>query len=66
MSNIFKHYAVYYNALLYPVIKSEFGNKKVADPRDKHIEQILPQKWCPNCRKRGCWRALSDDEARWD
>ena len=51
--------------MLYPVIKRECGNKKVADPRGKSLEQILQHKWCPNCR-RGCWRALSSDEVRWD
>jgi len=41
--------------MLYPVIKCECGNKKVADPRGKPLEQILNQKWCSNCRRRGCW-----------
>jgi len=27
--------------MLYPVIKCECGNKKVADPRGKPLEQIL-------------------------
>jgi hypothetical protein len=66
MSNIFKYYAVYYNVMLYPVVKCECGNKKVADPKGKHIEQILRVKWCPNCRRRGYWRDLSDDEAKRD
>jgi hypothetical protein len=57
---------VYYNVMLYPIIKCECGNKKVADPRGKHLEEILQQKWCPNCRRRGYWRALSEDESRWD
>jgi hypothetical protein len=57
---------VYYNVILYPVIKCECGNKKVADPRGKHIEEILQQKWCPNCRRRGYWRSLSNDEALWE
>jgi hypothetical protein len=52
--------------MLYHVIKCECGNKKVADPRDKPLQQILHQKWCSDCRRRGCWRALSDDEAKWD
>jgi hypothetical protein len=50
----------------YPVIKCECGNKKVADPRDKSIQQILQQKWYSSCRRRGRWRTLSDDEIRWD
>ncbi|MGN6614609.1 MAG: hypothetical protein ACTHKC_06175 [Candidatus Nitrosocosmicus sp.] len=66
MSKGFKSYAVYYNVMLYQVIKCECGNKKVADPRGKPIQQILQQKWCPNCRKRGYWRSLSEDESRWD
>ena len=52
--------------MLYPVIKCECGNKKVADPRGKPLERILTQKWCTNCRKRGCCRALSYDESSWD
>jgi hypothetical protein len=52
--------------MLYPVIKCECGNRKVADPRDKPLEQILHQKWCPDCRRRGYWRVLSNDESRWD
>jgi hypothetical protein len=31
--------------MLYPVIKCECDNKKVANPRDKPLEQILQQKW---------------------
>lgn len=38
--------------MLYPVIKCECGNKRVADPRGKPLEQILQHKWCPNCRRR--------------
>ena len=48
--------------------QEEYSNnkiKKVAYPRDRTLEQILYQKWCPNCRRRGYWRALSDDEVRW-
>ena len=52
--------------MLYPVIKCECGNKKVADPRGRLLEQILQQKWCPSCRRRGYWRVLSRDEALWD
>jgi hypothetical protein len=52
--------------MLYLVIKCECSNKKVADPRGKLLEQILQQKWYRDCRKRGCGRALSYDEARWD
>ena len=52
--------------MLYPVIKCECGNKKVADPRDIKLEQILHQKWCSNCRRRGLWRVLSYDESSWD
>ncbi len=51
--------------MLYPVVKCQCGNKKVADPRIKHIEEILKQKWCPDCRRRVYWRVLSEDEARW-
>jgi hypothetical protein len=50
--------------MLYPVIKCECGNKKVADPRGKPIEQILHQKWCTSCRRIGHWRSLSNDEDR--
>jgi hypothetical protein len=57
---------VYDYEVLYPVIKFECGNKKVADPRGIPLEQILMQKWCTICRKKGCWRALSYDESRWD
>jgi hypothetical protein len=46
-------YAVYHDLILYPVTICECGNKKVADPRGKHVEQILQQKWYPNCRRRG-------------
>jgi len=42
--------------VLYAVIKCKCGNKKVADPRGKPLEQILQHKWCPDCRKRGFWR----------
>ena len=59
-------YAVYYYVVLYQVIKCGQGNKKVADPRGKPLEQILQYKWCPNCRRRGYWRDLSYDEAKWD
>jgi hypothetical protein len=52
--------------MLNHIIKCECGNKKVVDPRDMPLEYILQHKWCPNCRRRGCWRALSSDEARWD
>ena len=52
--------------MLYPVIKCECGNRKVADTRGKLTEEVLQQKWCPDCRKRGNWRILSSDEARWD
>jgi hypothetical protein len=52
--------------MLYPVIKCECGNRKVADPRGRLTEEVLQQKWCPDCRKRGYWRVLSSDEARWD
>jgi hypothetical protein len=52
--------------MLYPVIKCECGNKKVVDSRNKHLEEILVLKWCPNCRRRGYWRPLSSDEARCD
>jgi hypothetical protein len=52
--------------MLYPVIKCECGNKKVADPRGKQLEYILQQKWCPDCRRRGHLRSLSHDESRWD
>jgi len=52
--------------MLYPVIKCECGNRKVADPRGKLTEEVLQQKWCSGCRKRGNWRILSSDEARWD
>ena len=37
--------------MLYPVVQCECGNKKVADPRGKPLEQILRQKWCTICRK---------------
>jgi hypothetical protein len=57
-------YAVYYDVMLYPIVKCECGNKKVADPRGKPLEQILLQKWCPKRRRRGYWRALSNDEAK--
>ena len=49
--------------MLYPVIKCECGNKKIADPRGKSLQQILQQKWCPNCRRRERWRSLSIDES---
>jgi hypothetical protein len=52
--------------MLYPVIKCEWGSKKVVEPRDKPLEQILQQKWCSDCRRRGCWRSLPYDESRWD
>ena len=52
--------------MIYSVIKCECGNKKVADPRGIPLEQILQHKWCPNCRRRGYWRSLSNDEDRWD
>ena len=52
--------------MLYPVIKCECGNKKVVKPMDKPLEQILQQKRCTHCRRRGCWRVLSNDESRWD
>lgn len=52
--------------MIYPVIKCECGNKKVADPRSKCLGEILVLKWCPSCRRRGYWRALSDDEDIWD
>lgn len=42
------------------------SNKKVADPGGKLSEEALQQKRCPNFRRRGCWRSLSSDEARWD
>ena len=48
------------------VSNAKNGNKKVVDPRDIPLEYILQHKWCPNCRRRGCWRALSSDEAKWD
>jgi hypothetical protein len=32
--------------MLYPIIKCECGNRKVADPRSRPLEQILQQKWC--------------------
>jgi len=35
------------------MIKSECGNKKVMEARDKPLQQILHQKWCSNCKKRG-------------
>jgi len=57
---------VYYYVMLYPVIKCEWGNKKVAGPMGKPLEQILQQKWCPDCRRRGHWRSMSQDESRWD
>ena len=57
-------YAVYYKITLYYVVKCECGNRKVEDPRSKHLEEILLLKWCPNCRRRGYCRSLSDDEAR--
>jgi hypothetical protein len=50
--------------MLYPEIKCECGNKKVADPRGKLIEQILQYKGCSNCRRMGHWRTLSSDEVR--
>ena len=59
MSKVFKYYAVCYSVMLYPVIKCECGNRKVADPRGKLTEEVLQQKWCPSCRKRGNWRVLS-------
>ena len=52
--------------MLYPVIKCECGNRKVADPRGRSLEQILHQKWCPDCRRTGYRRVLCNDEARWD
>ena len=57
---------MYYYVMIYSVIKCECGNKKVADPRGKLTEEVLQQKWCPDYRKRGNWRILSSDEARWD
>jgi len=57
---------VYYYVMLNHIIKCECGNKKVVDPRDIPLEYILQHKWCPNCRRRGCWRALSSDDAKWD
>jgi hypothetical protein len=54
-------YAVYYYVVLYQVIKCGYGNRKVADPRGKPLEQILQYKWRPNCRRRGSWRSLSSD-----
>ncbi len=52
--------------MLYPIVKCECGNKRIADPRGKLIEQILQHKWCPHCRRRGHWRSLSNDKAIWD
>jgi hypothetical protein len=52
--------------MLYPVVKCECGNKKVIDPRVKLVEEVLQQKWCSSCRRRGYWRGLSEDEAKWD
>jgi len=42
---------MYYYVILYPVIKCEWSNRKVADLRGKLLEQILQQKWCPSCRR---------------
>jgi hypothetical protein len=57
---------MYYYVVLYQVIKCGYGNKKIADPRGKLTEEVLQHKWCPNCRRRGYWRDLSDDEDRWN
>ena len=34
---------MYYCVILYRIIKCEWGNKKVARPMDKPLEQILQQ-----------------------
>ena len=48
-------------------MKCSCGRKDVVRPKSgQTVENYLQTKLCLNCRKKGNWRILSEEEARWD
>jgi hypothetical protein len=49
------------------IMKCSCGRKDVVTPKnDETQEQYLRRKLCLSCRRKGQWRILTEDEARWD
>lgn len=49
------------------IMKCSCGMKDVVKPkRGQTVDQYLQTRKCQNCRRRGEWRILSDEEATWD
>lgn len=48
------------------IMKCSCGRKDVVGPKSGETTEQYIQRMCPNCRRKGQWRVLSEDESRWD
>jgi|KBSMisStandDraft_5_1062788.scaffolds.fasta_scaffold59274_3 hypothetical protein len=52
---------------MYHLIKCICGFENVAKPKwNKTIEQVIQERLCRNCRRKGQWKILSTDQSIWD